>query len=121
MDKQKDKQVRRTRRRIGVRKRVQGTPSRPRMAIYRSLNHIYVQVIDDLAGTTVASASTRDKAFNGKDGTGNAAAAAEVGKLIAERAKQAGVETVVFDRGGFKYHGRVKALAEAVRKGGVEF
>lgn len=121
MDKQKDKQVRRTRRRIGIRKRVQGTPDRPRLSIYRSLNHIYVQVIDDLAGTTVASASTRDKAFNGKGGTGNAAAAAEVGKLIAERATKAGVSSVVFDRGGFKYHGRVKALADAAREGGLTF
>jgi len=121
MDKQKDKQVRRTRRRIGIRKRVQGTPDRPRLSIYRSLNHIYVQVIDDLAGTTVASASTRDKAFNGKAGTGNAAAAAEVGKLIAERATKAGVSNVVFDRGGFKYHGRVKALADAAREGGLTF
>ncbi|MFG0307040.1 MAG: 50S ribosomal protein L18 [Phycisphaerales bacterium JB040] len=121
MDKQKDKLVRRTRRRIGIRKRVQGTPERPRMSIYRSLNHIYVQVIDDLAGATVASASTRDKAFGAKGGTGNAAAAAEVGKLIAERARQAGVSSVVFDRGGFKYHGRVKALADAAREGGLQF
>lgn len=121
MDKQKDKLVRRTRRRIGIRKRVQGTPDCPRMSIYRSLNHIYVQVIDDMAGTTLASASTRDKAFNAKGGTGNASAAAEVGKLIAERAKQAGVSSVVFDRGGFKYHGRVKALADAAREGGLQF
>ena len=121
MDKQKDKQVRRTRRRIGIRKRVMGTPSRPRLAIFRSLNHIYVQVIDDLAGTTLASASTRDKGFSGSGGTGNTAAAAEVGKIIAERATKAGISDVVFDRGGFKYHGRIKALADAAREGGLNF
>ncbi|MFT5423061.1 MAG: large subunit ribosomal protein L18 [Phycisphaerales bacterium] len=121
MDKQRDKVIRRTRRRIGIRKRVMGTPTRPRLSIYRSLNHMYVQVIDDLAGVTLASASTRDKAFSGKSGTGNAAAAAEVGKLIAKRATEAGITAIVFDRGGFKYHGRVKAMADAAREGGLTF
>ncbi len=121
MNKNKQKAVRRSRRRIGIRKRVAGTPQRPRLTIYRSLNHIYAQVVDDLAGTTLASASTRDKAVSVSGGTGNASAAEVVGAAIAERAKKAGVTSVVFDRGGFKYHGRVKALADAARKGGLEF
>ena len=121
MDKFKHKSLRRQRRRIGTRKRVAGTPDRPRLAVYRSLNHIYVQVIDDLAGVTLASASTRDKGVSVGDGTGNSSAAEAVGAAIAERAKKAGVSQVVFDRGGFKYHGRVKALADAARKAGLEF
>lgn len=120
MDKQKDKAVRRTRRRIGLRKRISGTPSRPRLSIYKSLNHIYAQVIDDLAGRTLASASTRDGSIQtGK--SGNAAAAAAVGKLIAQRALSAGVKEVAFDRGGFRFHGRVKALADGAREGGLKF
>lgn len=121
MNKFKQKQIRRTRRRTGLRKRVAGTPQRPRLAIYRSLNHIYAQVIDDLAGVTLASASTRDKGVPVASGTGNASAAEAVGSALAERAKAAGVTAVVFDRGGFRYHGRVKALADAARKGGLEF
>lgn len=121
MDKCKHKQARRTRRRIGTRKRVIGTPERPRLAVYRSLNHIYAQVIDDLAGKTVASASTRDKGVSVSGGTGNADAAKAVGKALAERAKAAGVSSVVFDRGGFRYHGRVKALADAAREEGLQF
>ncbi|RMH24325.1 MAG: 50S ribosomal protein L18 [Planctomycetota bacterium] len=123
MDKFKHKALRRQRRRIGTRKRVTGTPERPRLAVYRSLNHIYAQVIDDLAGVTLASASTRDKgvSLSTGTGTGNALAAEAVGAAIAERAKKAGVSKVVFDRGGFKYHGRVKALADAARKAGLEF
>ena len=120
MNKQKHKALRRSRRRIGTRKRVSGTPDRPRLAVYRSLNHIYAQVIDDMTGVTVAAASTRDKDAGG-DTTGNAAAAAGVGKRLAERAKANGVEDVVFDRGGFKYHGRIKALADAAREGGLKF
>ncbi|MEM9064146.1 MAG: 50S ribosomal protein L18 [Planctomycetota bacterium] len=120
MNKQKLKQVRKQRRRIGIRKVVSGTPERPRLAVFRSLNHIYVQVIDDLAGKTLASASTRDKAFGGESG-GNAEAAKKVGAMIAERAKGAGVEKVVFDRGGTRYHGRIKALADAAREGGLSF
>ncbi|MEM1331175.1 MAG: 50S ribosomal protein L18 [Planctomycetota bacterium] len=121
MNRNKLKQVRRSRRRTGQRKRIIGTPERPRLAIYRSLNHIYAQVIDDLAGVTIASASTRDKGFGTDVSTGNADAAKAVGKALAERAKSKGVETVVFDRGGFRYHGRVAAFADAAREGGLSF
>ena len=121
MNKNKHKALRRSRRQTGIRKRVAGTPERPRMSVYRSLNHMYVQIVDDLAGVTLASASTRDKAVSVSGGTGNASAAEVVGETIAERAKKAGVTQVVFDRGGFKYHGRVKALADAARKAGLEF
>ncbi|MFK7882697.1 MAG: 50S ribosomal protein L18 [Phycisphaerales bacterium] len=121
MDKFKHKSLRRNRRRTGIRKRVLGTPTRPRLAVYRSLNHMYVQIIDDLAGKTLVSASTRDKAVSVSSGTGNVSAAEAVGQAIAERAKAAGVSSVVFDRGGFKFHGRVKALADAARKAGLEF
>lgn len=118
MNANKAKTLRRTRRRMGMRKRIRGTPDRPRLSIFKSLNNIYVQVIDDLAGRTLASASSADL----KDGnTGNVEASKAVGKLIAERAKSAGVSEVVFDRGGFRYHGRVKALADAAREGGLKF
>jgi large subunit ribosomal protein L18 len=120
MDSQKLKQIRRSRRRTGIRKRVMGTPERPRLCVYRSLNHIYAQVVDDLAGRTLAAASTRDKGVS-LTKTGNAGAAEAVGTLIAERTKSAGVTKVAFDRGGFRYHGRVKALGEAARKAGLEF
>lgn len=103
---------------IRIRKKVRGTTERPRLAVYRSTNHIYAQVIDDLSGKTLASASTVEKAFKGKTG-GNVEAAAAVGKLIAERAKGAGVAEVVFDRGGYVYHGRVKALIDASREAGL--
>jgi large subunit ribosomal protein L18 len=103
-----------------IRKRVQGTAERPRLAVFRSLNHIYAQVIDDRTGRTLAAASTAEKSVNLKSG-GNVEAAKVVGKLVAERAKQAGIGAVVFDRGGFLYHGRVKALADAAREGGLEF
>ena len=93
---------------------------RPRLSVHRSSNHIYAQVIDDVAGKTVASASTLEKDLRGKSG-GNVDAAAEVGKLVAERAKKAGVEEVVFDRGGYLYHGRVKALADGAREAGLKF
>ena len=103
-----------------IRKRVQGTAERPRLAVFRSLNHIYAQVIDDRTGRTLAAASTAEKSVEVKSG-GNVEAAKVVGKLVAERAKQAGIGAVVFDRGGFLYHGRVKALADAAREGGLEF
>jgi len=110
----------RNRRRIGIRKRIQGTPQRPRLCVFKSLNHMYAQVVDDLAGRTLAAASTKEKGSPaGK--TGNCSAAAQVGQRIAERATKAGVSAVVFDRGGFKFHGRVKALAEAARKAGLKF
>ncbi|MCA9278493.1 MAG: 50S ribosomal protein L18 [Phycisphaeraceae bacterium] len=120
MNKNKVKQTRRTRRRIGIRKRVVGTAACPRLAVYRSLNHIYVQVIDDMQGKTLCSASTRDKGVS-LNTTGNAAAAAQVGKTVADKAKAAGISKVVFDRGGFRYHGRIKALADAAREGGLKF
>jgi large subunit ribosomal protein L18 len=120
MNKNIGKQARRTKRRIGIRKRINGTNERPRLSIYKSLNHIYAQVIDDLEGKTLAAASTNDKGVT-LEKTGNSAAAATVGEAIAKKAKAAGVTKVVFDRGGFKYHGRVKALGDAARKGGLEF
>ena len=121
MDKGKQKTIRRTLRRIGIRKKVQGTAASPRLSIYRSLNHMYAQVIDDMSGKTLVSASTRDKGLSVDGGTGNADAAKTVGKAIAEKAKAAGIERVVFDRGGFRYHGRVAALADAAREAGLQF
>lgn len=120
MDRQKAKSVRRKRRRVQTRRRVEGTPERPRLAIYRSLNHMYAQVIDDLAGKTLVSASTRESKL-GIAKTGGVEGASAVGTALAERAKAGGVKKVVFDRGGFRYHGRVKALADAARKAGLEF
>jgi large subunit ribosomal protein L18 len=105
-----------------VRTRVTGTPERPRLNVYRSVAHIYVQVIDDGSGKTIASASSVDKETKKSlKGGGNIASAKAVGKQIAERAKAAGVTQVVFDRGGYKYHGRVKALADAAREAGLKF
>lgn len=103
-----------------IRKRLAGSAETPRLAVYRSLKHVYAQLIDDSAGRTIASASTLDKDCGVKSG-GNIAAAEDVGSRIAERAAKAGVKNVVFDRGGHLYHGRVKALAESARKGGLEF
>ncbi|HVZ93151.1 MAG TPA: 50S ribosomal protein L18 [Phycisphaerales bacterium] len=120
MDKQTNKSIRRGRRRAGLRKRISGTPGKPRLSIYKSLKHIYAQVIDDLAGKTICSASTQSLEPAPAKSGGNAGAA-EVGKSIAEKAKAAGVTAVAFDRGGFRYHGRVKALADAARKGGLKF
>ncbi len=101
-----------------IRKKVSGTAERPRLAVYRSVNHIYAQVIDDENGRTLASASTTEKALAGSTG-GNIEAATRVGKAIAERAVAAGVSNVVFDRGGYVYHGRVKALIDATRANGL--
>ena len=114
------KVVRRTRRKAGIRRNVMGGPSRPRLTVFRSNRHIYAQVVDDLAGRTLVSASTNEKAGKADHGS-NAAAATAVGKTLAERAKAAGIETVVFDRNGFRFHGRVKALADAAREGGLKF
>ena len=114
------KQLLRVRRHRRVRKHVTGTPERPRLAVFRSNKHISAQVIDDVAGRTVASASTVETDLRPNPG-GNKGAAAIVGKLVAERAKAAGVQTVVFDRGGFRYHGRVAAVADAAREAGLEF
>ncbi len=122
MDKNKNKAARRLRRHKRVRSQVTGTPDRPRLAVYKSVRHIHVQVIDDLAGKTLAAASSVEGEAHGGDvKTGNSQSAAIVGKLIAERAKKAGVSAVAFDRGGFKFHGRVKALAEAAREAGLKF
>ena len=105
-----------------VRMMVSGTAERPRLCVYRSLDHIYAQVIDDRAGKTLVSASSADKdTKKNLKGGGNVAAAKVVGKIVAERAKAAGVSKVVFDRGGYKYHGRVKALADAAREAGLQF
>jgi len=105
-----------------IRKKISGTAHHPRLCVYRSLNHIYAQVVDDLAGQTLASASTADKELRPSAGKGgNVAAAKIVGKAIAERAKAKGIESVVFDRGGYLYHGRVKALAESAREHGLRF
>jgi large subunit ribosomal protein L18 len=101
-----------------IRRKISGTAERPRLAIFRSLNHIYAQVIDDAEGRTMASASTVEKELRGGTG-GNIEAAARIGKAIAERALAAGVTNVVFDRGGYVYHGRIKALAEAARAAGL--
>jgi len=120
MDRVRAKRNRWRRRKTGIRKRVTGTAERPRMTVYRSLKHIYVQLVDDLEGRTLASASTRDKGEAPENG-GNVQAAAEVGRRIAERATSAGIRKVVFDRNGFRFHGRVKALADAAREGGLEF
>jgi len=114
------KAVARTRRHGRVRKKVQGTADRPRLAVFRSNRHISAQVIDDRSGVTLAAASTYEKDLAG-GATGNKEAAAKVGSLVAERAKAAGVTAVVFDRGGNLYHGRVAAVADAAREGGLEF
>jgi large subunit ribosomal protein L18 len=112
----------RHRRHTRVRKKVAGTAQRPRLNVYRSAQHIYAQVIDDVAGHTIAAASDADKALEGDvKGKTKTERAALVGKAIAERAKTKGVDAVVFDRGGFKYHGRVQALADAAREAGLGF
>ncbi|MBZ5541983.1 MAG: 50S ribosomal protein L18 [Acidobacteriia bacterium] len=105
-----------------VRMKVQGTPERPRLCVYRSLGHIYAQIIDDRTGSTLVSASSVDKETKKQlKGGGNIAAAKVIGKVVAERAKAAKIDKVVFDRGGYKYHGRVKALADAAREAGLQF
>ena len=105
-----------------VRVRVEGTTERPRLSVYRSLGHIYAQVIDDVTGRTLAAASSLDKdARKDVKSGGNIAAAKVIGRMVAERARAAGVELVVFDRGGYKYHGRISALAEAAREAGLKF
>ena len=114
------KRTLRIRRHARVRKQIVGTTSRPRLAVFRSARHISAQVIDDATGRTVAAASTVEAALRSGSG-GNVGAAQSVGRLVAERATAAGVTKVVFDRGGFRYHGRVAALADAARKAGLEF
>jgi len=112
----------RQRRKLRIRKRVIGTPERPRLTVYRSARHLYAQVIDDMAGCTLVSASTLSKDLRGGLGEGDkTAAATKVGALVAEQCKSKSISKVVFDRNGYLYHGRVKALAEAARKGGLDF
>ena len=122
MNKIHGRRATRLRRHVRLRTHLEGSPKRPRLAIFRSLHHVYAQVIDDVSGRTLAAASTTDadlrKALKSPSGAGGAAA---VGKSIAERALKSGIETVVFDRGGFPYHGRIKALAEAARSAGLKF
>lgn len=114
--------ARRVMRHIRVRRKVKGTSERPRLAIFRSLNHIYAQVIDDTKGETLAAASSLEGELKAKsEGKAKSEIATQVGVLISERAKEKGVNTVVFDRGGYKFHGRLKSLAEAARKGGLVF
>lgn len=114
------KRIRRIRRKKSIRRRVLGAPDQPRLTVFRSARHIYAQLIDDLSGRTLAAASTVEKA--GKfDNGGNRDAASRVGSALAERAKEAGISTAVFDRNGYRFHGRIKALAEAARKGGLKF
>ncbi len=121
----KTKDDRRQRIKYRIRKRVEGTEARPRLTVFRSVAHIYVQVVDDLTGRTVASASTVEPAVKGTMGKqargGNVAGAKAIGKTIAERLIEKGVKRVVFDRNGFLYHGRVKAVADAAREAGLEF
>ena len=119
------KKDRRERVRLRQRKRISGTAERPRLAVFRSVNHIYTQVIDDLAGRTLAAASSTEPAlktvFTGDVRGGNKAGAEALGKVIAERLKDKGITRVVFDRGGYLYHGRVRAVADAARAAGLEF
>ncbi len=114
------KTIGRKRRHIRVRKKVAGSAARPRLVVTRSSRHVFVQVIDDLAGHTLASASTMEADLRA-DGGDKTAKARKVGELVAERAKAAGIESVVFDRGGNRYHGRVAAIADGAREGGLEF
>lgn len=118
----KTKEEKRIRRHRRVRKKVVGTPERPRLCVFRSLKHIYAQIIDDTSNRTLVSASSVERTFRetGKSG-GNVEGAALVGKIIAKRALEKGIKKVVFDRGGYLYHGRVKALADGAREGGLDF
>lgn len=112
----------RRRKHVRVRRKILGTPERPRLCVFRSSKHIYAQIIDDVNSTTLVAASTLDEALKGKLAyTGNKSAAREVGKLIGNKAKEKGINKVVFDRGGYLYHGRVKELADGAREAGLEF
>lgn len=114
------RRIARNRRHFRLRKKIEGTPERPRLAVFRSARHIHAQLIDDLHGHTVAAASTLEPAIRAMDGD-KSARGAKAGELLAERAIAAGVDSVVFDRGGNKYHGRIAAFADAARKGGLKF
>jgi large subunit ribosomal protein L18 len=118
----KSREQKRTKRHLRVRKNVMGTAQRPRVSVFRSLSQIYAQVIDDTSGKTLVAVSTVDKELRGKIGSlKKSEQAKEVGKALAQRAKSKGIQQVVFDRGGYRYHGRVKALAEAAREAGLQF
>ena len=119
MIKRPDTRTQRMKRHARVRSKISGTAERPRLSVFRSENHIYAQVIDDVAGNTLVSASSVEKSFEGSGS--NVEAAKKVGALVAERALQKGIEEVVFDRGGYIYHGRVQALAEGAREAGLKF
>ncbi len=119
MIKKKSSNAARIKRHQRVRKNISGTAERPRLSVYRSLNHIYAQIIDDTKGTTLVSASSLDKDFEGYGG--NVDGAKAVGNLVAKKALEKGIKAVVFDRGGYIYHGRVAALADGAREGGLEF
>ena len=122
MEHRTDKEWRRQRSKYRIRKRVSGSAGRPRLVVFRSLNNIYVQAVDDGSGRTLASASSLDKPLRGRSGSGgNLAAAKAVGSEIAKRLKDKGVAQVVFDRGGYRYHGRIRVLAEAARENGLKF
>lgn len=114
-----NKKIIRTRIHKRIRAKISGTAERPRLAVFRSVKHIYAQVIDDAAGRTIAAASSNEKGASITGG--NVAGAKEVGRLVAERAKEKGIKSIVFDRGGYLYHGRIKALADAAREAGLEF
>jgi large subunit ribosomal protein L18 len=119
---EKDRKVARVRRHLRVRRKVMGTAERPRLCVYKSLHHIYAQLVDDTAGQTLAAASSLEKALaQGLKSTKSTEAAAVVGKTLAERAVQTGITQVVFDRGGWPYHGKIKSLAEAAREAGLKF
>jgi large subunit ribosomal protein L18 len=122
MNKQPDRHAARIRRHVRLRTNLEGGPTRPRLAVFRSLHHVYAQLIDDASGRTLAAASTKDAELRKSvKSPSSAEGATAVGKSIAERARQVGIETVVFDRGGFPYHGRIKALAAAARTAGLKF
>jgi large subunit ribosomal protein L18 len=122
MSRIRDRKQRRDKIKRRFRQQVRGTAQRPRLAVFRSLRHIYAQVIDDEKGVTLASVSTLDKAASGSlDSTGSQQAGKRIGELIAERAKDQGVEIVVFDRGGFRYHGVIRAIADGAREAGLKF
>ena len=122
MKRTKTPQAARVRRHARLRRRITGTPERPRLAVFRSLSHIYAQVIDDVSRTTLAAASDMEPALKGRlSGKKKAEVATIIGEVVAERAKSKGLDRVVFDRGGYPFHGRIKALAEAARAGGLDF
>ena len=122
MSRTSESRLKRERRHRRVRQKVVGSAERPRLCVYRSLRHVYAQVIDDLSGRTLVAASTLDKEFRGAlDGVSKCAAARQVGQLVGRRAVAAGIKKVVFDRGGYLYHGRVKEVAEGAREAGLEF